>query len=476
MKNKKSILLIIILMAVGFAAVSTTLYINGSTNINPNQDDFNVYYSDAYVNGTQDKSVITDDTHIVFETELSTLGEKYVLDYEVTNGSKNYDAELIMECTGDNEYLTVINNFDTDTILKAKALREGKLTLELTKSNAGEDVDVTISCTISANATERDSLGTADRSQITVEAVDSDDTNLNAKAFQILGNEEELLLDSLVETGYVSDASEVDALIEVKSDEFDDFATTTFDVSSIASEGDKVVILHFNEETQEWEYISEETVNSDGEVTADFTSYSPVAFIVVKDDGTYEIANIRYEIGDEITIAKEKFNVISQTNETVTMLAQYNLSTSYRQSTTNNYVKFSNSIGWEYTPGPKEVDIQVWSTNPKTYINNYVSYLITQTEDTTITGDLITLMQLKALDCVIHDDYTKTNIETCENSKYFDWVINTQRWWTKSAYPDENNAIWGVKPDGYYDDDPCTNSVNGIRPVITMSKRALSKN
>ena len=158
MKNRKSILLVVLLLAVGFAAVSTTLYINGSTNINPNQNDFNVYYSDAYVNGVQDKGVITDDTHIVFETELSALGEKYVLDYEVANGSKNYDAELEMECTEGNEYLTVTNEFDDETILEAKDLREGKLTLELKKSNAGEDIDVTIMCTISANAIERTEL------------------------------------------------------------------------------------------------------------------------------------------------------------------------------------------------------------------------------------------------------------------------------------------------------------------------------
>ena len=86
MKRKKTIILVVLLMAVGFAAVSTTLFINGQTKINANQDDFNVYYSDAYVNGVQDKSVIEDNIHISFTTELSTLGEKYVLDYEVTNG------------------------------------------------------------------------------------------------------------------------------------------------------------------------------------------------------------------------------------------------------------------------------------------------------------------------------------------------------------------------------------------------------
>ena len=160
MKRKKSVLLVVLLMAVGFAAVSTTLYINGQTKINANQDDFNVYYSDAKVNGVQDKSVIADDTHITFTTTLETLGEKYVLDYDVTNGSKNYDAEVTMECSEGNEYLSVTNEFDTTTNLEALKTRSGKLTLELKKSYAGDtDMDVTITCTIDANAIERDSLG-----------------------------------------------------------------------------------------------------------------------------------------------------------------------------------------------------------------------------------------------------------------------------------------------------------------------------
>ena len=160
MKRKKSVLLVVLLMAVGFAAVSTTLYINGQTKINANQDDFNVYYSDALVNGVQDLSVITDDTQITFTTSLKTLGEKYVLDYDVTNGSKNYDAKLAMECSAGNDYLTVTNEFDTSTNLSSLATRSGKLTLELQKSYAGEeDMDVTITCEIDADAVERDNLG-----------------------------------------------------------------------------------------------------------------------------------------------------------------------------------------------------------------------------------------------------------------------------------------------------------------------------
>ena len=123
---------------------------------------------------------------------------------------------------------------------------------------------------------------------IKVDATDSQGNNLNATASNITGKEKENLLASLEETGYITNKDEVDTLIEVESDDFENLATTTFDVSSIAKTGDTVVILHFDEEKQEWEYIGTEKVNSEGKVTGDFTSYSPVAFVVVKEDGTFE--------------------------------------------------------------------------------------------------------------------------------------------------------------------------------------------
>ena len=157
--KRKSMILVVLLLAIGFAAISTTLYINGNTNINPNQEDFNVYYSDALVNGKQDKSVIKSDTVIEFETEFNAVGQEYIMDYEVTNGSKNYDAELEMSCTISNEYLSIENNFDTETILESQEKREGTLIIIQTKSYVGEELKVPINCTMEANAVERDSLG-----------------------------------------------------------------------------------------------------------------------------------------------------------------------------------------------------------------------------------------------------------------------------------------------------------------------------
>ena len=156
--KRKLLLASLGLMAIGFAAVSSTLYMNNTARITKNSNDFKVYYSDAYVNGEQDKSVIVDSTHISFATTMNTIGQKYVLDYEVTNGSKNYDSDLVMNCTGSNTYLSVTNEFDTETTLLAQNKRTGKLTVEMIKSNAGDNFEVDITCTIGANAVGRDTL------------------------------------------------------------------------------------------------------------------------------------------------------------------------------------------------------------------------------------------------------------------------------------------------------------------------------
>ena len=94
--------------------------------------------------------------------------------------------------------------------------------IEQTRSYVGDDLEVTIECTLNANALERTSLGIYNRSEITVEAYDKNDKNLNANAYQILGSDEEELLQSLVVTGYVTDASDVSAIIEVSSEQFKD--------------------------------------------------------------------------------------------------------------------------------------------------------------------------------------------------------------------------------------------------------------
>ncbi len=91
MKNKKGLIFVlIILMSVGFAAVTTTLIINGTTIVAEDEEDYQVYFSGAVVDKedytneiiSKDKKTITFETKELMKDEISSE-----LKYDVTNGS-----------------------------------------------------------------------------------------------------------------------------------------------------------------------------------------------------------------------------------------------------------------------------------------------------------------------------------------------------------------------------------------------------
>ena len=144
-------------MAIGFAAVSTTLFINGNTNVASNTNDFDVYFSKAIENGVENNTLIQDKTHITFTANLKEIDEVYELRYEVTNASKNYDVSVSIHVPNGNEYLQVTNDFNTSNLL-ARTTREGILTLKVIKG-VTEEIQIPIEITIIVNAVERTSLG-----------------------------------------------------------------------------------------------------------------------------------------------------------------------------------------------------------------------------------------------------------------------------------------------------------------------------
>ena len=166
MKRKSIIAVTILLLAIGFAAVSTTLIINGSAKIGENTDDFSVIFTKAILDGqdvytnviSQDKKTIT------FETsDLKTLNQTSVLKYEVTNNSANYDAEVQVNCkTKENttaKYTSIKNELEGNvTVIKAKETLNGTLTVTLNKT-ATEEVREEYVCELTFNAVERDVLG-----------------------------------------------------------------------------------------------------------------------------------------------------------------------------------------------------------------------------------------------------------------------------------------------------------------------------
>ena len=77
--------------------------------------------------------------------------------------------------------------------------------------------------------------------------------------------------------------------------------------------------------------------------------------------------------------------------------------------------------------------------------------------------------------CTITPDYSWQSDLGCSSSIHNEWLTNNQNWWIRSAGIDWNREVWAVEGrDGYglpyyYVDHA------GIRPIITLSKSALTK-
>ena len=168
MKKKSMLIVAIILMSIGFAAISTTLIINGNAKVSENQDDFSVIFTAATLDGKDVYTTAVDETKktITFTTsELKTLNQTSILTYEVTNNSSNYDANVTVTCVPKDgttvKYTSIKNKLDNDaTVVKAKETVNGTLTVTLDKV-ATESVTEEYTCKLEFNAVERDTLGSS---------------------------------------------------------------------------------------------------------------------------------------------------------------------------------------------------------------------------------------------------------------------------------------------------------------------------
>ena len=166
MKKKSMLIVAIILMSIGFAAISTTLVINGNAKVSENNEDFSVIFTAASIDGKDVYSTAVDDTKkiITFTTsELKTFNQTSVLTYEVTNNSSNYDANVTVTCVPNDgttaKYTSIKNKLENDaTVVKAKTSLNGTLTVTLDKT-ATESVTEEYTCKLEFNAVERDTLG-----------------------------------------------------------------------------------------------------------------------------------------------------------------------------------------------------------------------------------------------------------------------------------------------------------------------------
>ena len=165
MRRKSAIIIAIVLMSIGFAAVSTTLVINGNANITENNEDFSVIFTAASIDGKDVYNTVTDDTKKVINfttSELKTLNQTSVLTYEITNNSSNYDAEISVTCVPKDgttvKYTSIKHKLENDaTKVLAKESINGTLTITLDKTST-EEVKEEYVCKLEFNAVERTEL------------------------------------------------------------------------------------------------------------------------------------------------------------------------------------------------------------------------------------------------------------------------------------------------------------------------------
>ncbi|MCI8794927.1 MAG: hypothetical protein HFI73_06075 [Bacilli bacterium] len=147
-KTKKSIVVLVLLMVIGFAAVTTTLTINGVIRLGANQENFKnnliftkaeLTYSDTNKTVAEGEVTISEDKKgINFNTqELKNIGENVTLTYDVTNNSQ-YGAEF-------KGIICTVTNAEGTDVTEAVNNNTEYITLEYTKNKDAEGNNAKIS-------------------------------------------------------------------------------------------------------------------------------------------------------------------------------------------------------------------------------------------------------------------------------------------------------------------------------------------
>ena len=182
-RNKLFIVLAISLLAIGFATVSTVLYINGSTSYIGNQSDFDAGVIFTDTSATKGTSYITDSGKTIEFTSstLSVLNETSVVNYTITNKSREYDANVIINCgfvdsegnSTTNDLLTITKS-DEKHEIESGGSATGSITIKLIK-NAEAEFSQKFTCTLVATAVERTTAGEFEEDDYTLKGVLTDE-------------------------------------------------------------------------------------------------------------------------------------------------------------------------------------------------------------------------------------------------------------------------------------------------------------
>lgn len=152
---KIATLSIIILMSIGFAAISTTLNIESRLSIASDFSLDDVFISKLIINGTLSPLNISEDKKSFTYDSLDFIevGKIVNIEYEIINRSYKYDANISVSCVPiTNDFITVKNEVSSTTI-QAQSKENGSLSGEVKVKN--NNTITTFSCSINVEGTGR---------------------------------------------------------------------------------------------------------------------------------------------------------------------------------------------------------------------------------------------------------------------------------------------------------------------------------
>ena len=183
-------------------------------------------------------------------------------------------------------------------------------------------------------------------------------------------------------------------------------------------------------------------------------------------------------VGDEIVCGTEEFNVISSDENTITMLAKYNLNVGANKTTSTENIQdkdvlgkkpnvvtygniaFSSTNYWSYITDSNFIYNE--NSNIYEYLNSYKNYLSNRAKISDAVVTLLSKEQAEALGC----DLGGAN---CSSSRY-KFLYTTSYWLGSSG---DANSIYTISSDGNYSKTSYNNANDfGVRPVVSITKKS----
>ena len=165
--KKRNVIILVVMLIVGFASITSTLLIRGNLNIGYNENfSSSIVYTRAELpNG--EVEINKNEKNIDFITEkLENVNQTTILEFDVTNKSRNYDANVTINCglkedfKSFSEYLDITMSLESPFELVSSETKTGYLTIKLKKAyNEEMETRIEMSCELVAEPLERETLG-----------------------------------------------------------------------------------------------------------------------------------------------------------------------------------------------------------------------------------------------------------------------------------------------------------------------------